>query len=349
MSAPATVIRMPGVTALPSFVPKKDRDVMDTVLIHPEKLDQWKRPGRIQRPLKANSDNVVALAREMQLEAARDPEEAYCEIPGVITLAKLDGDTYLLDGQHRLDGGFRMACGQVIVHGGVSVKCALARIRVITVESWTEMADEFVRVNGQLVRTKPEDALRAASMGNVQLQKIEKECPWIGYDRTGESKRTILLSMATAARTWFGSGGVVPAAGPVVADLTKFLTTEQCDLIVDFFKATAEAGWVNPSFARLWGALNLSINMWIWRRVVLGQFQTRFHGGIKPMVLTRDQFVGCMRTLPLNADYHAWLSGRTLRDRDRVPCYSRLQDAYRPAIKQLGIEARFPMATDWGA
>jgi hypothetical protein len=345
--ATATIIKMPGMSVVPAFVPRKERDVMETVFIHPEKLGDWKRPGRIQRPLKLN-EYIFQCAREMQLHAAQDPDEAWCEVPGIVTLAKFNGETYLLDGQHRLDGALKLAAGQVIVAGGVPVKVALARVRTIHIDSWTEMADEFGRINGQLVRTKPEDVLRAASMGNVNLQAIERACPFIGYDRAGENKKQVLLTMPTAVRTWLGSAGVVPAQGPTVGELTKYLNKPTTLEVIDFYLACDAAGWQNSVYQRFWGTLNLSINMWLYRRLVLGEHQQRFHGGIKPMILTRAQFVECMRGLTMDADYHEWLSGRTLRERDRVPCYTRLKEISTPILRKMGIEPRFPMAADWG-
>lgn len=350
MPATATLIKMPGVHALPNFVDKNDREVMQTVFVDAEILAEWKRP-KLQRPLQL-SRKVYELAEAMQLEAAKDPDEAWCRIPGVITLGKvLEKDykgTYLLDGQHRIDGALKLACGPILVPGGVSVRQALTNAREKTFDTFAEMGTEFANLNSQLVATKPDDILRALSEMNPHLADIEKACPFIGYDRTGKHKETVLLSMSAALRTWFGSGGLVPASGPPARDTIKYCDDTQTAKIIDFYSACAEAGWALPTLQRLWSTLNLSINMWLWRRVVLGESVQRFHGGQAPLVLERKQYVECMREVASTKAYIEWLGGRSLRYQDRQPCYGRLKDMFTERLAKLGrTSPRFPMA-EWG-
>lgn len=336
-------IKMPGLRALPSSVSKDDRATMQTMLITPDKLAEWPLPG-LQRPL-GLSKKVRDAAEAMQLEAAQDAEEACATIDGVITLGKVGGKTYLVDGQHRLHGAFAWAARELLVHGGVLVKQALVDVRVRQFETMSELAEAFVHLNSQLNPTKPDDIMRSLAHTNEHLHAIEEALPFVGYDLTGANKKTKLLSMSAAIRTWFGSGGLVPANGPTALEIVKkYLNAEQADAMIDFYEACVGAGWQNEAFRRLWSTLNLGVCMWLWRRTVLGETVRYQQGGQKPMVLTRDQFVLCMRSL-LNTEYLDWLQGRSLRYQDRMPCYSHVKDLFTGAMAGLGVEApRFPMA-----
>lgn len=336
-------IQMPGLHSLPASVPQQDRVRVDTMLITPDKLNEWPLPG-IQRPL-LKSKKVREAAEAMQLEAAQDPDEAFCTIKGVVWLGKVGKVTYLADGQHRLYGAFLWASRELLVHGGVLVKQAFVNVGLRHFDSVSDMAMSFIEDNSQLNPTKPDDIMRALARANVHLQAIEEACPFMGYDLTGANKKTKLISMSAAIRTWFGSGGLVPAGGPSALEIVnKFLDKGQADRMIDFYGACVEAGWQHDSFRRLWGALNLGIVMWIWRRTVLGE-ATRFgSGGQRPMVLTREQFIVCMRTL-MEPSYMDDLVGRQLRYQDRVPCYTKIKERFTVGLKTVGIDSpRFPMA-----
>lgn len=338
-------IRMPGLHVLPAKAPKSMRSEMETMIVTPDLLSQWKLP-KFQRPLNLTNE-VRKAAEEMQLEAGKDPDEAFATIQGVITLGRFERQTYLVDGQHRLFGSFAWACRELLAHGGVQVKQALINVRQANFDSMKEMADEFVMLNSQLNKTKPDDVMRAIAEGSPAMAAIEKACPYIGYDLTGENKNRLLLSMSAALRVWNGSGGLVPAHGPRAQEIvSKHLNDEEAKRMIDFFGACEEAGWVNTAFKRLWSSLNLGIVMWMWRRLVLGETRS-FHGGQRPMVLTREQFVFCMREL-LNEDYLNYLVGRSLRFQDRVPTYARVKELFTVGLIRMGIETpRFPMPQGW--
>lgn len=342
-TATMTAIKMPGLHVVPKSVDKADIAHMQTMIITPDRLAEWKLPG-LQRPL-VRSKRVEDAAIAMQLEAAKDPEEACAVIDGVITLGKLGKETYLVDGQHRLYGAFAWAAREILVHGGVLVKQALVDVRVRHFESMADLAEAFINLNSQLNPTKPDDIMRSLAASNEHLRQIEKACPFVGYDLTGANKKLKLLSMSSAIRTWFGSGGLIPANGPSALEIVrKYLDKNQADMMISFYGAAMEAGWAHEPFKRLWGSLNLGVNMWIYRRTVLGETMRFGTGGHRPMVLTRDQYIVCMRSL-MEPEYMDWLVGRQLRYQDRVPCYNHIKERFTVALKPLGIEApRFPMA-----
>lgn len=342
MQAAQLTIKMPGLHSVPLSTPKKDLARMEVMEITPEGLSEWKLPG-MQRPL-IRTKRTEEAAAEMQQEAAKN-KDASATITGVITLGKIGRDTFLIDGQHRLYGAFLLACRELLVHGGVLVKRALVDVSLRTFEDDAEMAREFIRLNSQLNPTKPDDVMRALAFASPHLQRIEKALPFIGYDLTRENKKTKMLSMSSAIRTWFGSGGIVPAPGPTAPEIVnKYLDEQHTDKLIEFYNMCVEAGWNHESFRRLWSALNLGIVMWIYRRVVLGETMRYGAGGHAPMVLTREQFIVCLRTL-MEPKYMEDLVGHSLRYQDRVPCYTRIKEHFTPALKDMGIEApRFPMA-----
>lgn len=346
MSATATIIRMPGLMPVPRSVPKRDLAQTEVKLVTPEKMAEWQLPP-FQRGFKP-TDDVHKAAGDMQLEAAHDPEEAFCTIPGIITVGVFKGDKYLLDGQHRR-GAFIIAAGEVIVHGGVSVKNALVEVRQKAFATMREMAEEYKELNSKLRVTTADDVLKAIAYDDPNMIRIAEACPWIGYDLTGKENRAkYLLSMSAAIRTWIGSNGVVPSNGPKASEIVeKMMSSEMASQIVDFFSACVEAGWLAPQAKRLWSTLNLGIVMWMWRRLVLGESVQRSHGGIKPMVMTREEFVVCMAYL-VEEKYLHDLVGRSLQYRDRVPCYDRIKGLFTEALVQNGrTNPRFPMPQGW--
>lgn len=340
-----TAIKMPGLRSVPASADRNDVANMDTMIVTPEKLTDWLLPG-LQRPLVRNKKSEE-IAAAMQREAAKS-KDASATISGVITLGMLEKKTYLVDGQHRLYGAFLLACRELLAHDGVLVKQAYVDVRVRHFKTMSEMSDEFIELNSQINPTKPDDILRALASASPHMQAIQQACPYIGYDLTGDKKKTTMLSMSSAIRTWFGSGGLVPAAGPRADELVrKYLDEAQTEKMIGFFTAATEAGWDHDAFRRLWSALNLGINMWLYRRTVLAETINYRSGGHAPMVLTRDQYIACMRSL-MEAKYLDDLVGRSLRFQDRVPCYTRIKEHFTPVLKDFGIDApRFPQA-QWG-
>lgn len=85
----------------------------------------------------------------------------------------------------------------------------------------------------------------------------------------------------------------------------------------------------DPEYFRLWGALNLTMCMWLWRRLVVDRDRP---GGKRYAVLSVAEFKQCMMSLSADGDYLSWLPGRNMSDRDRSPCWSRLKAIF---VKRL--------------
>lgn len=321
-----TVIKMPGTRE----APKNVRSVMDTLLLTIGGIDRWKRPA-FQRE-QHMTVKVIALIEELKQNGG--------VIPGIITLGKLTGETYLIDGQHRI-AAFRES----------GLEEGYADVRICHFDSMAEMGEEFVKLNSALVRMKNEDILRGLEGMNPHLAAIRRKCPFIGYDHVrivppGTTGSKVLLSMAVAIRTWYGSEKT-PTTGPSSPASANMLNETDVKMITDFFAACFEAWSNDKSNFKLWGSLNLCILMWLWRRVVLGQDAAQRHGGSKPLRLTRDQFVACMMTLSADGRYSDWLVGRSLGDRDRGPCYTRIRETFVRRLAGFDMRApRFPKS-DW--
>lgn len=326
MSNQGTVIKMPGTRE----APKNVRSVMDTLLLTIGGIDRWKKPA-FQREQRMTV-KVIALVQELKQNGG--------VIPGIITLGKLSGETYLIDGQHRI-AAFRET----------GLEEGYADVRICHFDSMAEMGEEFVKLNSALVRMKNEDILRGLEGVNPHLSAVRRRCPFIGYDHVrivppGATGSKILLSMAVAIRTWYGSEKT-PTTGPSSPLSANMLNEADVKLISDFFTACHEAWGADKTNFKLWGSLNLCVLMWLWRRVVLGQDQARTHGGSKPMRLTREQFVACMMTLSADGRYADWLVGRSLGDRDRGPCYTRIRETFVRRLAGFDMRApRFPKS-DW--
>ena len=101
-------------------------------------------------------------------------------IPGTITLGVLDGQVYVVDGQHRIHA-FLMT----------DLPVAYADVRTHYFKTMGDMAKEFVQLNSQLVRMRPDDILKGLEQSNKHMQELRRKCPYVGYDaiRRGPSSR----------------------------------------------------------------------------------------------------------------------------------------------------------------
>jgi hypothetical protein len=326
MTKDGNVLHMPGVKELPASTPKTMRSVMDTLLVTPAGLDRWKIPP-FQR-----EKRITVKVKELS-DTIRGDDGV---IPGIITLGKLQGATFLVDGQHRIEA-FRMT----------GLAEGYADVRIMHFESMGEMADEFVTLNSPLVRMRNDDILRGLEATNEYLAAIRKKCPFVGYAHI-RSGGKIVLSMAPTIRSWFGSALPTPTAGPSSSDAAKMLTEVETKRICHALSICHEAWGADPNNYRLWGTLNLAIVFWLWRRVVLGEDAERSKGGPARATLTPDQFMRCLMSLAADSHYTAWLVGRSLRERDRSACYGHIKKRFQGRLRtDLGKHAILPQPS-WG-
>lgn len=307
---------IPGMKA----APRASRSTMETVILDLDRVNQWKVPP-FQRPVRVNA-KVEAIAAEMRSEGT--------SIQGVITLGKLPSDRaeYIVDGQHRTEA-FRISGMPEII----------ADIRIVHFDSMAEMADEFVRLNDQIVKMRPDDILRGMLPGLPALQHIMKECPFVGFGqiRRKSSDSGPVLGLSTVIRCWVMSSHESPNSGSVAGSAAKMATLmdmESARELVGFLKLAYEAWGRDHEYFRLWGGLNLCLNMWLYRRLVLDKNRKKT---ARVVVLNDTEFRKCLMSVSTNGFYIEWLVGRNLNDRDRSPALNKLKAIF---VRRLADEGK---------
>lgn len=323
----SNVLKMPGISELPRSAPRGVRSHMDTLELTPKGVRAWKRPP-FQRELRIN-DRVKKLVEDIQRDDG--------VVPGTITLGRLDGDIYLVDGQHRAEA-FLLS----------EMQTGYADVRICEFESMADMSEEFVRLNSSLVRMRNDDIIRGLEAVTPELAFIRRKCPFVGYSNVrqgqgGTSK--IMLSMAVAVRGWFGSNGPIPTNGPASTDAVKMLNDDAAAKLSKFLNACFEAWGTDRSNYRLWSAVNLVVLMWLYRRAVLGEGLDK--NLRRATTITYEQFGKCLMALSADPKYTEWLVGRSMGERDRGPAYARIKDIFARRLAMDGIKgAKFPQG-EW--
>jgi hypothetical protein len=285
--------------------PKSARTQMETMIITADLIKSWRKPT-FQRPVKIN-EKVRAMSEVIRAEGGIIPGGVF--VLGVIERGAEAG-TYLVDGQHR--------CEAFLISG---VPEGLADVRIIHFETLAEMGEMYVQLQEQLVRMRPDDSLRAMEQTIPALAYIKRKCDFVGYDQLRRGTASPILSMGLALRAWAGSAAETPVMAPHALSLARAITDESARQLVDFLEICREAWGRDVEYQRLWSSLNLTICMWLYRRLVLDKDR-----GVKRFaVLTRDQFKRAMMSVSADPAYLDWLVARHMGERDRSPCYGRLR------------------------
>lgn len=283
---------------------KQTQTTVDTIELTPKLVASWKSPT-FQRDLKINT-KVLAVAEEIKRDGG--------VLPGVLTIGVLDGETFVVDGQHRIAAWLQTA-----------MPVGYADVRTHWFNSMGEMANEFVRLNSSLVRLRPDDILRGLEPSTPELHRIRRKCGFIGYDMIRRNEKSPLLSMSVFIRTWVGSRADFPQHISS-SDALVALDDVETGSAIDFITVCYEAWSRDHEYLRLWGQLNLSLCAWLYRRTVLGEKQTKLTRSAK---LTKDEFRKCLMALSAETQYVDYLVGRKLTDRDRAPAYARIKSIFQ--------------------
>jgi hypothetical protein len=288
--------------------PRASQNKMETKILSADEIGEWKIPP-FQRELRVNQKLLDVSEQMKELEV----------IEGVITLGRIvkDQTIYVIDGQHRIEA-FKLS----------GLKEVIADIRMLTVDSMDDLSEEFVRLNDSLVKMRPDDMMRGLESSIPAIALIRKSCPFIGYDQVRRSGNSPILSMSVVIRCWNGSSGETPssnASGRSSAALARNMDAMSQSSLISFL-GTAHAAWGrDPEHYRLWSALNITICMWLWRRLVMDRDRA---GNKRYVVLTAAEFKQCLMSLSADSDYVQWLLGRNMSDRDRSPCWTRLKAVF---------------------
>lgn len=296
-----------AVKLLPSS--NRARTKVETVELTPALVATWSPPP-FQRPLKVTTKLMEVVA------TIKDDGGV---IPGILTLGRVDGDksTYLLDGQHRTEA-FKLS----------ELEVGYADVRTMFFTDMAAMGEEFVQLNSSIVRFKPDDVLRGLEKSSEALTHLRSECRFVGYDQIRRGPSSPLLSMSMLLRCWFGSAPDTPVSSTgSAATLARSATLEDVKLLVVFLGAAYRAWGPDAEYVRLWNGLNLTLCMWLYRRLVVSPWSVR----TKP--LTVDQFSKCLMSLSADSDYLAWLVGRHTGEHDRSPAYNRIKSLFAKRVE----------------
>lgn len=296
--------------------PKSSQNKMETKILSVEEITAWKLPP-CQRPVRVNP-RVLAAVEKLKVTE---------QIEGVITLGQIKGDaasTYIIDGQHRLEAFKISGLTEVI-----------ADIRLLRLDSMAEVEEEFDILNSPLVPMKPDDKLRAKLLRTPAIAAICNSCDFVGFDQVRRNSNSPILSMSVVIRCWAGSAGETPAAnaaGQSASTIAENMDAGNIQSLISFL-LTAHAAWGRDAeYRRLWGQLNITVCMWLWRRLVMDRNRV---GGKRHVVLTVAEFKQCLMALSADTDYVQWLVGRNLTERDRSPCWARIKSNFVRRLTDL--------------
>jgi hypothetical protein len=299
---------------------KKTKTTTDTWAFTVADAKSWKSPP-FQRPLRVN-DKVILAAAEIKADGG--------VISGTFTIGIFEGSRWLVDGQHRREAFYQSGCSTGYVD-----------VRIILFESMADMADEFVRVNQRLVNLKPDDIVRGLEASCEPVAKLRKKCPYVGYDNIRRSDRSPVVAMSQLLRCWNGSGNDTPRTGGVsAAHLAGTFTADDCDLLIQFMDCAFTAWGRDKQNHRLWSSLNLTLCMWLYRRIHLTAYSA------KTQRVDKELFTKCLMSASAADLYVAWLMGRQLDTHSTAPAYSKIKGLFTTRIeKETGKKAYLPAPT----
>jgi hypothetical protein len=311
--------------------PKAQRSTMETLIITPDQVNAWRIPSW-QRPVTVNA-KVEEIAAEMREDGVA--------ITGQLTLGKLTGDTayYVVDGQHRIEA-FRLSGMSEII----------ADIRVVHFDTMAEMADEFVKLNSAIKKISPDDLLRGLAPNIPNLQRIMRECPFVGYAHVRrKSNSGSLINLATLLRCWQASYSEVPNnsnSGRTITQIATGMDNESAGNLIKVLNVMVNAWGRDPEYYKLWGNLNLTICLWLYRRLVL---DTVRKGSARVIIMTETQFKQCLMALSADSHYVMWLQGRLLNDRDRSPALQRIKTIWSRRLIEGGTPKPNLPSPNWAS
>lgn len=289
--------------------------------VTPELAKSWKKPG-FQREVKINRKVEEVCDEIKQTEV----------IPGMFLIGVVDGVQYLVDGQHRREA-FYMS----------GVKEAFLDVRYLYYDTMAELAEEYRKSNQHLVNMTPDDILKSMEEGNEQLRRLRKACPYIGYANIRRGPSTPVVSMSCVLRCWFGSAPEVPSIGGMsAADVANNMSSEEVTNLIAFMEVAIKAWGRDPQVHRLWGNLNMAICMWLYRKMVIGQYSAA------TKKIGHELFMKCLMSLSADDEFCSWLVGRSLTQIQRSPTYQRIKAHFAKRIEmETGTKPRLPSPA-WG-
>lgn len=275
---------------------QKSDPTTDVILATREMLENWKTPPG-QRPL--------VITKKVKAWVPKIQESG--EVPGRLLVCILHGMKYIVNGHHRRWCALQTTRDEFVV-----------TLDTETVTSEAELGRKAVGVNLPIAPPqKADDHLRHLEQSYPILQKIRRECPFIGYGKSGGNT---VMSVNAAILSWITSGtDSATVMKTTVINVLDDISMEEISLMVHFFKTVYESWGKDSQYAKVWSKLNVTMMAWMWRNTVLSQ------AGPRVTRLTPEQF--CTGAMALTSDPHylPWLIGRQLSERDKGPCYNKVK------------------------
>lgn len=278
------------------------RTKLDTIELTGHLVRSWETPS-FQRQVRV-TPRLLGLVKDLKVNGG--------VVPGILTIGILDGRKYRVDGQHRIEA-FLLS----------ELPVGYCDVRFQWFDTMADMGKAFVALQDSFVKMKPDDVLRGMEGSTATLALLRKECPFVGYDSIRRGPTSPVVGMSQVVRAWVGSNADTPGSGSgSAAHAAEGMTLDEASACCDLLKI-AHASWGSDrAYGRLWGVLNMTLCMWLYRNIVQRQYSAR------AQQLSADLFKKCLMALSADEDYCAWLVGRNLTDRDRSPAYTRIRDIF---------------------
>lgn len=274
---------------------KRSRTVSKTVILDFEDCEaSWKVVGDIQRG-SSLTKKIVEVGEDIGGSGI---------FPSTIYIAVWEGNQYINDGLQRFSG-WRDAVSK----GGPTQVAANVQWEYFPdgPDGKAKMGERFAKLQLTLKRHRPDDGLRAIQHSLPAIKLIADECPNVGFGAVQRSNsKNTSLSMAVALQSWASSASEQCTSSGSARDLAYRLTMDDAKKCVSFLTVARGAWGSTVEYNRLWGPVNLSVCMWLYRRMVVDPEQ-----GVTP--LTAKQFSNCLVTLTNDtpkSTYVEWLRAK---------------------------------------
>jgi hypothetical protein len=145
------------------------------------------------------------------------------------------------------------------------------------------------------------------------------------------------VSLGAVLRCWHTSAYDTPSAsshGNSINGIAALMDDDSAGKLIRFLTMCLSSWGRDPEYYRMWGNLNLALNMWLYRRLVL---DTDRRGTKRIIVMTDTQFRQCMTALSANSAYMDWLPGRLLSDRDRSPALRHIKATFQKRLADMNV------------
>ena len=291
---------------------KAKRKRVDTIELTEALWKTFKRPP-FQREVTVNA-KLQGVAKEIAEDGV---------FPGILTLGILDGQTYRIDGQHRGEAFLISKRPNILVD-----------VHYLECDSMDEMAAEFRRLNSSIVKMRPDDVLKSMETTTSALRKIREECPFVGYGHIRRHENSPILSMSHTLACWTASGHDYPSGSSSAQNNAEALTSESSKNLIRFLRLAHTAWGQDKQYSRLWSKLNLSLTMWMFRRIVLCEGA----GNAFKFYLSSDaMYSKLMMSLSASSRYLDYLVGRIVTTDHVPPTFGRMKALMIARLREEGV------------